>query len=124
MTDSNATELLREELAASGIIYGKVDMMTTQFTTWEHDDSKFIFRETKKTTELQVAPASHEQAVAAMLGDTRHERTCRDTGESRLFRCSECGFGIEDAYLADEGAYGLELDFVRFCPNCGKAVKR
>lgn len=53
------------------------------------------------------------------------ERTCHDTGESRLFRCSECGFGIEDAYLADEGAYGLELDFVRFCPSCGrKAVNK
>lgn len=52
------------------------------------------------------------------------ERTCRDTGESRMFRCSECGFGIEDAYLADEGAYGLELDFVRFCPNCGGKVER
>lgn len=54
--------------------------------------------------------------------NTRHERTCRDTGESRLFRCSECGFGIEDAYLANEGAYGLELDFVRFCPSCGRKV--
>lgn len=65
---------------------------------------------------------SEAEAIAAW--NTRAERSCRDTGESRLFRCSECGFGIEDAYLADEGAYGLELDFVRFCPNCGKAVKR
>ena len=40
--------------------------------------------------------------------------TCRDTGESGWFRCSECGFGFNDWYLDDESEIN---DQPRHCPN-------
>lgn len=49
---------------------------------------------------------------------------CHDTGESRIFHCSACGLGINDAYLDEEAKYGLDDDFPRFCPYCGAKVER
>ena len=63
---------------------------------------------------------SYEHARDAW--NTRAERTCHDTGECRMFRCSECGFGINDAYLENEADYGIHLDFVNYCPSCGARV--
>ena len=69
-----------------------------------------------------------EQAIAATLGvtDATDARqgdagTCHDIGGCRWFRCSACGFGIEDMYVNDEDEYPPE-DQPRYCPNCGKKV--
>jgi len=43
----------------------------------------------------------------------RAERTCYSEYSDR-WECSECGF--LDAYVT--------ADFINYCPNCGKAVKR
>lgn len=55
---------------------------------------------------------------------TNSERTetCHDTKRSRWFRCSECGFGIEDMYINDEGEYPSK-DQPRYCPNCGRRIE-
>ena len=65
--------------------------------------------------ELQLA--TPEQAVAATLG----LGTCHDMGGCRWFRCSACGFGIEDMYVNDEDEYPPD-DQPRYCPNCGRLV--
>ena len=60
------------------------------------------------------------------------ERECHDTGESRWFCCSNCGCGINDIYLNDEGKYGVDArlcgcddEFPYYCPYCGaKVVKQ
>lgn len=44
------------------------------------------------------------------------ERKGHDTGESRWFHCSECGYGVFDVYLDDEQKYDLAY---HYCPNCG-----
>lgn len=56
-----------------------------------------------------------EQAIEATL----ERGTCRDTGESRWFRCSKCGFGFSDWYLDDESDSDEQP---RYCPNCGRKV--
>lgn len=56
-----------------------------------------------------------EQAIAATLG--RGE--CHDTGESRWFHCSKCGFGMIDLYTdGDWSEVGQNLG----CPNYGAKV--
>lgn len=53
--------------------------------------------------------------------------TCHDTGDERIFHCSECGFGFSDVYLSDED-YLWDDDgeliepWPPFCPNCGRKV--
>ena len=55
------------------------------------------------------------------------ERTCENAYEyrdsngvlhrdARIFRCSECGFKVNDFYGDDEQS------FPRYCPNCGRKV--
>ena len=48
------------------------------------------------------------------------ERNGYDTGASRWFHCSECGYGVFDVYLDDEQKYDLEY---HYCPNCGAKMK-
>ena len=64
---------------------------------------------------MEVWSCTPEQAIAATLGPG----TCRDTHEARGFRCSACGFGIEDMYVNDEDEYP-PADQPRYCPNCGR----
>lgn len=53
------------------------------------------------------------------------ERTCHDTGESRVFRCSGCGFGLFDVYMDDELEWDASFcDFPPYCPKCGARVER
>ena len=55
------------------------------------------------------------------------ERTCHNVHEyrdsngvihrdARIFKCSECGFKVNDFYGDDEQS------FPRYCPNCGRKV--
>lgn len=48
------------------------------------------------------------------------ERNGYDTGTSRWFHCSECGYGVFDVYLDDEQKYDLAY---HYCPNCGAKMK-
>ena len=64
------------------------------------------------------------KALAIGAWNTRAERTCENAYEyrdsngvlhrdARLFKCSECGFKVNDFYGDDEQS------FPRYCPNCG-----
>jgi hypothetical protein len=66
--------------------------------------------------------------MLSMFHEMKDEReTCHDTGDERIFHCSECGFGFSDVYLSDED-YLWDDDGERiepwppFCPNCGRKV--
>lgn len=126
-----ATEELRAELTRRGVKWKRMRGHKHDGTEW-HDASGAHVSAVQEYTwdgtewpegKLHVnrAPAclTPEQAIAVTLGSG----TCHDTGESRVFHCSECGFGIEDAYVEDERAYPPE-GFPRFCPWCGAEVVR
>jgi hypothetical protein len=76
---------------------------------------------------MEVWSCTPAQAIAATLGDTdatgarQGDGTCHDMGGCRWFRCSACGFGIEDMYVNDEDEYPPE-EQPRYCPNCGRLV--
>ena len=40
-----------------------------------------------------------------------------DTGRCRIFKCSECGYGVIDMYQEDEDNY--PIGEFNYCPNCG-----
>lgn len=42
-----------------------------------------------------------------------------NTGNQRIFECSNCGYGIFDIYISDEGKYPIEP---KYCPNCGAKI--
>lgn len=71
--------------------------------------------------ELEQAPEwdGHTPADAIARIDTLGRGGCYDTGESRWFRCSECGFGMTDLYT--DGGWS-EAEQPKFCPNCGRKV--
>lgn len=50
-----------------------------------------------------------------------NEQETADTGSCRIFQCKKCGFGIDDIFVNDEGKYQI---VPRYCPNCGRPVKR
>lgn len=65
------------------------------------------------------------EAEAIAAWNTRAERTCHDTGKSRVFQCSECGFGLWDVYMDDESEWDVSFcDFPPYCPKCGARVER
>ena len=45
---------------------------------------------------------------------------CHNTGEERIFKCSECGYGIFDIFISDEAKYPI---YPKYCPNCGAIVE-
>ena len=49
------------------------------------------------------------------------EQETADTGRCRVFQCEKCGYGIEDIFVNDEFKYPIDP---RYCPNCGRNVKR
>lgn len=48
------------------------------------------------------------------------EQETSDTRENRIFHCAECGYGIDDIFINDEGKYPI---LPIYCPNCGRSVK-
>ena len=130
---TSATEVLRRLLDERGVEWGASDTYRLLVTSWsdasghswsfmEHRDGSF-----SKLTAYHLTP---EQAIAATLGScncsnncTNSERTgtCYDTGESRIFHCSECDLGLDDVFIDDEERYTF-ADFPRFCPFCGAEV--
>ncbi len=49
------------------------------------------------------------------------EQETYDTGESRIFQCEKCGYGIEDIFINNEHDYPI---IPVYCPNCGRLVKQ
>ena len=43
-----------------------------------------------------------------------------DTGNARIFECSECGYGFADIFLTNERDYPIDPNF---CPNCGADMR-
>lgn len=43
-----------------------------------------------------------------------------NTGNARIFECSECGYGFDDIYLTNERDYPIGPNF---CPNCGARME-
>ena len=43
-----------------------------------------------------------------------------NTGNARIFECSECGYGFADIFLTNERDYPIDPNF---CPNCGADMR-
>ena len=68
--------------------------------------------------------------IAGAIGDIPaadvvERKACHDTEESRIFRCSECGYGVNDIFEdKDAPVYLFErFEHWRFCPCCGAQIK-
>lgn len=57
--------------------------------------------------------------------DVVEREVCHDTGESRVFRCSNCGYGVDDIFEdKDAPVYLFErFEYWHYCPNCGADVR-
>ena len=113
-----ATDELRRMLDERGVEWEDFDGEPT----WTDDDGRMYYARGEftfsgPTDEVTVYHLTPEQAVEATLG----RGTCHDIGGCRWFRCSACGFGIEDMYVNDEDEYPPE-DQPKHCPNCGRLV--
>ncbi len=48
---------------------------------------------------------------------------CYNTGKSRIFNCSNCGYGYGDIFIDNEQKYGNDLTLLpNYCPWCGRQV--
>ena len=140
MTDS-MTELLCEMLDERGVVYETYD--SESMTWWNTNHGAFVFFARERDGKLLVetsASTEHslictpEQAVAATLGAGECENVneygynpCEICGGNVHFKCSECGCNLylqcdKESTMFDSS--GEPISFPRFCPNCGKAVKR
>lgn len=43
-----------------------------------------------------------------------------NTGNARIFECSECGYGFSDIFLTNERDYPIDPNY---CPNCGADMR-
>lgn len=43
-----------------------------------------------------------------------------NTGNTRIFECSECGYGFSDIFLTNERDYPIDPNY---CPNCGADMR-
>lgn len=61
------------------------------------------------------------QITGIPVADAVERKRGHDTGESRVFRCSECGYGINDIFEDMDSPALLYERFKtwNFCPNCG-----
>lgn len=121
----NATDELREMLDKCGIEYEQscIEGIAeyAHVTKWETQaGNKCTFYEIEDGypphfTRMFIETPTAEQAIAATVG----RGTCHDVSEppkdgvfwpSPHFRCSECG------------ATHVSLEYVYYCPNCGRQV--
>ena len=129
------TEELHKQLSERGVVWSQTVaegvLGGTYTTSWRTDDGtqcdyaeridKYPPYSFKRLTLYDITP---EQAIAVTLG----AGTCHDVGDERIFHCSECGCGITDIYLRDEGVYRddngnyIGDKWPRYCPHCGAKV--
>ena len=113
MTDNRTTEL-REKLTERGIEYTTNDHLGAYETSWDG------------FTAMQLTPGAKlmmvftpEQAIAATLGNSRAERTCKQ---------EERGWGTEGDHARVWLTCGHDCmvptvqDLPNYCPNCGARV--
>lgn len=57
--------------------------------------------------------------------DVVERKVCHNTGESRVFRCSNCGYGVDDIFEdKDAPVYLFErFEYWHYCPNCGADMR-
>ena len=108
-----------------GVEHYDHDHSDVRVTEWDNGGRRDVRYEewSSGTVRLDASNVTPEQAIAA----TVRRGTCHDTGEERIFCCSECGFGFSDVYLSDEAYFlddeGGEIEpWPPFCPNCGRRV--
>lgn len=121
MTDKSATERLRELLDERGVEWADqfgpfpVTAYKTHYVVW-------IAKEyTDGLLSIETRPVTPEQAIAATLGG----------GECKLHEC-EGSFSATNrpVWRCDCGAFMTQYTDAttyhkpRFCPNCGRKVKR
>lgn len=125
-----ATDELRRMLDERGVKYSYECVTEGTLFVVTRDVRIYYILAREKGFEVWSNWLTPEQAIAVTLGScncsdncTNSERTetCYDTGESRIFHCSECGLGLDDVFIDDEEYYPF-ADFPRFCPNCGAKV--
>jgi hypothetical protein len=46
-----------------------------------------------------------------------------NTGNARIFECSECGYGYDDIYLTDEHNFDPDEE-INYCPHCGAKMDK
>ena len=128
MTDSNATERIKEMLAERDVEYHEYHSQikgsmgpTTRFHLHDSEHKPYATIETGTSTCLLTWRCTPEQAIAATLGSGTCEWILEHSGT--LFdkwRCSKCGYLFVEPRTV-QGYTDLEPNF---CPECGKAVKR
>ena len=86
------------------------DRLKAHYCWWAGGSKEMTIDEAKKTfdTIIDLQPTVDAEPV-------KHGH---NTGEGvRWFRCSECGWGFNDIYMAEEN---VDLNaFPFYCPNCG-----
>lgn len=117
----SATEDLRRMLDERGVKHYDMQYSYATEVLWGGDTfggggAKFTaYEQTDGFICLEMADLTPEQAIAATLG----AGTCRNVHEppknttfwlTPHFKCSECG------------AVHVSMDYVYFCPNCGRRV--
>lgn len=86
--------------------------------------SEYIERE-KIWPALNAACVPYNRATAKAIedipaADVRPVWHGYNTGNARIFECSECGYGIADIFLTNERDYPMDPNF---CPNCGADMR-
>lgn len=129
MSDNRTTEL-REKLTERGVKFATDDSAASKVTMWTTQNGGWMFdcdymeplNEKPGTigakTELMIYGYTPEQAIAATLGNSRAERTCKpiiepwDDPTKYDAYCGNCNYSLGDG----------ELEPWNYCPNCGKKV--
>lgn len=131
-----ATETLRRMLDERGVEHEDSELIDhsdgtmTCYTEWggnDDGDGANVYVEYTDGTVLRMFDATPEQAIAATLGGGE----CEDEGGigangEQAFNCSECGcvLSLYDSDGANTLCTGFVHDYPRFCPACGRSVKR
>ena len=136
MTDNRTTEL-REKLDKLGIKHLDSDLPYNKQTRWNRGAGGWGACYVEIThgsilpadsiidnCTLRIYDCTPEQAIAATLGNSRAERTCKfvsSKGSDYPPVCSACGYelGIYDCEWFEDGTYGYGGNY---CPNCGARV--
>lgn len=120
---TSATVELRRLLDERGVEYEEEYKYFGHYLTWGENDC-YSFAEYPAGAVLRIWDCTPEQAIAATLGDGE----CENVGELGDFCCSECGARLytemSDGYTMIECDEKTIIKLPRYCPNCGKAVKR